>query len=298
MKFYKTLGIRYKNGYLLKRKKVLVDPENYLQQKKCIKDPVENHNIKQRDGESMEEFAWRGEVAASNHERKEPFSSWKQQEVGRRPNLKKGGFRNQQRPERKKDRFTILTKTPKEFLALDKWKFKPPPPMTTPMEKINASKFYQAKAEKKGTSRKEKPLAILMVQPWQRVAKQKNTQTFSLESVISFPPLGEEDGTKGPMIIEARNGRTFCLSHVCGRRLFLGNLRGNNMATGTNISARENRRWGTLNFSMDEFHDCKITISIQRDHRKAESKENPSSSVHSSWNVKISSDKRNDHIAK
>ncbi|GJX33467.1 hypothetical protein Tco_0243322 [Tanacetum coccineum] len=28
--------------------------ENYLQHKKCIKDPVEIHNIKQRDGESTE----------------------------------------------------------------------------------------------------------------------------------------------------------------------------------------------------------------------------------------------------
>nr|GEU96162.1 reverse transcriptase domain-containing protein [Tanacetum cinerariifolium] len=30
--------------------------ENYLQQKKCIKDPIEHHNIKQRDGESTEDF--------------------------------------------------------------------------------------------------------------------------------------------------------------------------------------------------------------------------------------------------
>ncbi|GJT30873.1 reverse transcriptase domain-containing protein [Tanacetum coccineum] len=30
--------------------------ENYLQHKKCIKDPVEIHNIRQRDGESTEEF--------------------------------------------------------------------------------------------------------------------------------------------------------------------------------------------------------------------------------------------------
>nr|GFB44094.1 reverse transcriptase domain-containing protein [Tanacetum cinerariifolium] len=30
--------------------------EKYLQQKKCIKDPVEIHNIKQRDGESTEDF--------------------------------------------------------------------------------------------------------------------------------------------------------------------------------------------------------------------------------------------------
>ncbi|GKD46464.1 reverse transcriptase domain-containing protein, partial [Tanacetum coccineum] len=33
--------------------------ENYLQQKKCIKDPVEIHNIRQKDGESMEEFVRR-----------------------------------------------------------------------------------------------------------------------------------------------------------------------------------------------------------------------------------------------
>ncbi|GJT46045.1 reverse transcriptase domain-containing protein [Tanacetum coccineum] len=126
--------------------------ENYLQQKKCIKDPVEIHNIRQRDGESTEEFVrryklecrdvkgapecmkisgfmhgitnpelikrlhdkipksvdemmrvttafLRGEVAASNRERKKSFLSWKQQEANQKQNFKKGGFRNQQRRE-------------------------------------------------------------------------------------------------------------------------------------------------------------------------------------------------------
>ncbi|GKA90245.1 reverse transcriptase domain-containing protein, partial [Tanacetum coccineum] len=243
--------------------------ENYLQKKKCIKDPVEIHNVKQRDGESTKEFVrrykleykdvkgapkcmkisvfihgitnpelikrlhdkipksvdemmrvtttfLRGEVAASSRERKKSLPSWKQQEARQKQNFKKGGFRNQQRPERKQDRFTLLTKTPKEILALDKGNFKPPPPMTTPIEKRNARKFCefhrevghtidecmhlkrqiekmlkagklshlikelkqsngkdQTKAAKKGeTSGKDKPLAILMVQPWQRVAKQ------------------------------------------------------------------------------------------------------------------------------
>ncbi|GJX13068.1 reverse transcriptase domain-containing protein [Tanacetum coccineum] len=121
--------------------------ENYLQQKKCIKDPVKIHNIKQRDRESTEEFVrryklecrdvkgasecmkipgfihgitnpelikrlhdkipksidemirvttalLRGEVAASNRERKKSFSSWKRQEAGQKQNFKKGGFRN------------------------------------------------------------------------------------------------------------------------------------------------------------------------------------------------------------
>nr|GEW44057.1 hypothetical protein [Tanacetum cinerariifolium] len=243
--------------------------ENYLQQKKCIKDPVEIHNIKQRDGESTEEFVWSyklkcrdsmdemmsvtttfliGEVATFNRERKKSFPSWKQQEAGQKQNFKRGNFQNEQRMERKQDRFTLLKKTPKEILALDKGMFKPPPPMTTTIEKRNASKFCEfhgevghttnecmhlkrqmeemlkagklshlnkelkqnhgkdhAKTAKKGeTSGKDKPLAILMIQPWKRIVRQRITQTFSPESVISFPTLGEEDGTEGPMIIEVK----------------------------------------------------------------------------------------------
>nr|GEX18984.1 hypothetical protein [Tanacetum cinerariifolium] len=91
-----------------------------LQLKKCIKDPVEIHNIKQRDEQSTEEFVRRGEVAASNRERKKLFPSWVQQEAGQKQNFKKGSFQNQQRTERRQDKFTLLTKTPKEILALDK----------------------------------------------------------------------------------------------------------------------------------------------------------------------------------
>ncbi|GJZ67691.1 hypothetical protein Tco_0630931 [Tanacetum coccineum] len=138
-------------------------------QKKCIKDPVEIHNIRQRDRESTEEFVrryklecgdvkgapecmkisgfmhgitnpelikrlhdkipksvdemkrvtiafLRGEVAASIRERKKSFPSWKQQEANQNQNFNKGGFWNQQRSERKQDRFALLTKLPKKFL--------------------------------------------------------------------------------------------------------------------------------------------------------------------------------------
>ncbi|GKB99695.1 hypothetical protein Tco_0985832 [Tanacetum coccineum] len=151
-----------------------------------------------------------------------------------------------QRSDRRRDKFTLLTKSPKEILAIDKGKFKTPPPMTTPVEKRYSNKFCefhrevghntdecmhlkrqteemikagklthlikglkqggkdQTKTTKKGeTSRKYKAMAILMVQPWQKVARQKITQSFSLDPEISFPPLGEEDGMEGPMIIEA-----------------------------------------------------------------------------------------------
>ncbi|GJT79366.1 hypothetical protein Tco_1053708 [Tanacetum coccineum] len=164
--------------------------------KKCIKDPIEIHNIKQREGESIKDFMkrykleskdvkgapecmriygfmhgitnpelikrlhdkilktvdkmmrvttsfLRGEVAASNHEWKKSFPPWKQQEGNQKQNFKKGGFRNQQRSERKQDKFTLLTKTPKEIFALDKGKFKAPPPITTPVEKRNHAKFCE-----------------------------------------------------------------------------------------------------------------------------------------------------------
>ncbi|GKD19884.1 hypothetical protein Tco_1209042 [Tanacetum coccineum] len=67
---------------------------------------------------------------------------------------------------------------------------------------------YQAKVAKKGeATRKDKPLAILMVQARRKIAKQRITQTFSPETMISFPPLGEEDGTEWPMVIEAEEIR-------------------------------------------------------------------------------------------
>ncbi|GJT74397.1 reverse transcriptase domain-containing protein [Tanacetum coccineum] len=49
-------------------------------------------------------------------------------------------------------------------------------------------------------------MAILVVQPWERVARKRITQCFSPNSEISFPPLGEDEGTEGPMIVEAEIG--------------------------------------------------------------------------------------------
>ncbi|GJU68921.1 reverse transcriptase domain-containing protein [Tanacetum coccineum] len=218
---------------------------NYLQQKKCIKDPIKIHHIKQREGESTEDFVRRFKIESMDVK-----GAPEQQDAGHGQNFKKGGFKNQQRSEKRQDKFALLTKTPKEILALDKGKFKPPPPMTTPVEKRNASKFCefhgevgyttdecmhlkrqieemlkagklshltkelkqnngkdQAKVTKKGEAAgKDKPLAILIVQSGRKIAKQRITQTFSPEIMISFPPLREEDETEGPMVNEAEVG--------------------------------------------------------------------------------------------
>ncbi|GJT30673.1 hypothetical protein Tco_0910948 [Tanacetum coccineum] len=174
----------------------------------------------------------RGEVAASNHEKKKSFASWKQKEGNQKQNFKKGGFLNQQRSDTRQDRFTLLTKTPKENFPLEKAKFKAPPPMTTSIEEMpKAGKLShlikelkqnirkeQPKAAKKGeTFRKDKALAILMVQPWERVARQKITQSFSPKTEIFFPPLDEDEGTEGPMVIKVElGGHCIYLMYVDG----------------------------------------------------------------------------------
>ncbi|GJU14778.1 reverse transcriptase domain-containing protein [Tanacetum coccineum] len=173
--------------------------ENYLQQTKHIKDPVEIHHIKQRDRESTVDFMERykaeildvegasecmkisgfmhGEVAAFSYSRKKAPAPWKQPEGGNKPNFKKG-FKNKQRSDRK---------------SAEKQELKQAKP----------------KAQKNGKAEKDKHYASWMIQPWERVAKQRFTQSFSSETIISFPSLGKEDKTEGPMIIEAEIGGHF-----------------------------------------------------------------------------------------
>ncbi|GJX44164.1 reverse transcriptase domain-containing protein [Tanacetum coccineum] len=190
---------------------------NFLQQKKCIKDPVEIHHIKQREGESTEDFVQRfkaesrhvkgapecmrisgfmhgitnpelikrlhdnipksvdemmrvtttflkGEVAASNQVRKKTLPAWKQQEAGRKQNFeRRGDFRNQQRSEQRlghnTDECMHLRRQIEELIK--------PGKLSHVIKKLKqGSGNDQPKAAKKGeTSEKDKPLAILMVQP-------------------------------------------------------------------------------------------------------------------------------------
>ncbi|GJR28077.1 hypothetical protein Tco_1104309 [Tanacetum coccineum] len=139
-----------------------------------------------------------GEVAASNRERKKSFPSWKQQKAGQKQNFKKGSFRNQQRPERKQVRFTLLTKTPKEILALDKGKFKTAMPMTTPVEKkemlANSANFMRKKAIvlNKGSQPEQR----------KRAAQSGKERRNLRERQSTSHPNDEDEGTEGPMIIE------------------------------------------------------------------------------------------------
>ncbi|GJW83677.1 hypothetical protein Tco_0156822 [Tanacetum coccineum] len=65
----------------------------------------------------------------------------------------------------------------------------------------------QTKNEKKEAPAKDKSLAIYMIQPWQRMTRQKLTQSFARVTEITFPPLANSNGTECPLIIEAKIGR-------------------------------------------------------------------------------------------
>nr|GEZ87139.1 reverse transcriptase domain-containing protein [Tanacetum cinerariifolium] len=70
--------------------------------------------------------------------------------------------------------------------------------------KQGGNKGEHAKAAKKGeTSNKEKATQIFMVQPWQRITRQRITQSFSVSQEISFPHLESNDGQENPMVIGA-----------------------------------------------------------------------------------------------
>nr|GEW20077.1 reverse transcriptase domain-containing protein [Tanacetum cinerariifolium] len=143
--------------------------ENFLQQKKRIKDPIEIHHIKQREGESTEEFVQRFK-AKSRHVKGSPEC------------MRTSGFvHGITNPELIKRLHDNIPNSVDDMM--------------------------RPKAAKKGeTSEKDKAMAILMVQLWEKVARQKITQRFSPDREISFPPLGEDDGTEGPMIIEEEIG--------------------------------------------------------------------------------------------
>ncbi|GJS96522.1 reverse transcriptase domain-containing protein [Tanacetum coccineum] len=271
----------------------------FMQQKKYVKDPVEIHNIKQREGETIEDFMERfkvetgrmkgapecmrifgfmhgvnspeltkrlnehvsktmeemmtittafirGEAAAAS--KKKGHLSWKSQDHSKRQATeRKSDFRNHPREGRGSCRFTPFINTPKEILATEAGKFKPPPPMVTPVQKRSSNKFCdfhndkghgtdecmqlkkqieelvragklshlikeikrgrdQIKNEKKEAPTKDKSLAIYMIRQWQRMTRQKLTQSFAYGSETTFPPLADSDGTEGPLVIEAEIG--------------------------------------------------------------------------------------------
>nr|GEZ21183.1 reverse transcriptase domain-containing protein [Tanacetum cinerariifolium] len=222
----------------------------FMQQKKYVKDPVEIHNIKQKDGKTIEDFMKRFKVetgrmkgapecmrisgfmhGVNNPEltkrlnehvpktmkemmitttafvrgeavvasKKKGHASWKAQDQSKRQNSdKRSDFQGHSREGKESNRFTPLTKTPKEILAAEAGKFQPPPPMVTPVEKRSSNKFCDFYNDK-GRSMDE-------CMQLKKTTRQKVTQSFERVKEIMFPPLATSSETEGPLVIEAEMG--------------------------------------------------------------------------------------------
>nr|GEV99684.1 reverse transcriptase domain-containing protein [Tanacetum cinerariifolium] len=121
-------------------------------QRKYIKDPVEIHHIKQREGESTEAFMERFKAESMHVNRaSECMRIFEFMHGITNLDLIKRFNDNipKQMPNKRHDRFTPLIKTPKEILAMDTVKFKEPPPMSGPAENPKKNKFCEFHGDKR-----------------------------------------------------------------------------------------------------------------------------------------------------
>ncbi|GKC77543.1 reverse transcriptase domain-containing protein [Tanacetum coccineum] len=112
----------------------------------------------------------RGETVATS--KKKVHTPWKSHDQSKRHTFEwRPDFQNQPKDGRGYNKFTPLTRTPKEIFAAESGKFKPPPPMIR-----------------------------------KQIEELKVTQSFARVKEITFPPLTANKGTEGPLVIEAKIG--------------------------------------------------------------------------------------------
>nr|GEW38504.1 reverse transcriptase domain-containing protein [Tanacetum cinerariifolium] len=163
----------------------------FMQQKKYVKDPVKIHNIKQRDGETIEDFMQRFKIETGRM--KGALECMRISEFMH-------GISNPELTKRLNER---VPKTMEEMMIA-----------TSAFIQIKQGR-EQPKTGRKEAAAEDKPTTIYMVRSWQRTVKQKVIQSFEPGKEIAFPPLITSSETEGPLVIEAEIG-----GHVI-HRMFL-----------------------------------------------------------------------------
>ncbi|GKD53791.1 reverse transcriptase domain-containing protein, partial [Tanacetum coccineum] len=188
----------------------------FMQQKKYVKYPVEIHNIKQRDGETIEEFMERFKVETRRMKGAPECMRIPRFMHGvNNPKLTKR--LNKHVPKTMEEMMITITAFIRgEATAAGKKKGHASL-RAQDQSKRNASERRsdfreikkgrdQPKVGKKDVPAKDKSMAIYMIQPWHRMTRQKVTQSFERVSEITFPSLITSSGTEGPLVIEAEIG--------------------------------------------------------------------------------------------
>ncbi|GJV70135.1 reverse transcriptase domain-containing protein [Tanacetum coccineum] len=194
----------------------------FMQQKKYVKDPVEIHNIKQRDGETIEDFIERfkrlnehvpktmeemmtattafirGKAAAVS--KKKGHTSWKPQDQPKQHVLEKKSISGGSKGKRY-GRFLAgvypLTKTPKEVISLPRGtvrsrKFRPPPPCVI---------YVPTGATSSGS---DGPLVIVEAENWREHDPRMSLSLVQCSHTSEF--LGSGSGNRRDTISERTNG--------------------------------------------------------------------------------------------
>ncbi|GJR80283.1 reverse transcriptase domain-containing protein [Tanacetum coccineum] len=189
-------------------------PEDH--QKKYVKDSVKIHNIKQRDGETIEEFIERFKVETGRMKgAPECMRISKFMHGVNNPELTKR--LNEHVPKTMEEMMiTTTTFIRGEAVTAGKkkghisWRTQDQSKRHGSEQRSNFREIKQGrdqlKVGKKEVPTKDKSMAIYMIQPWHRMTRQKVTQSFERVSKITFPSLTTSSGTEGPLVIEVEIG--------------------------------------------------------------------------------------------
>ncbi|GJR92150.1 reverse transcriptase domain-containing protein [Tanacetum coccineum] len=193
----------------------------FMQQKKYVKDPIEIHNIKQRDGETIKEFMERFKVETGRIKRAPECMRLSRFMHGvNNPELTK--CLNEHVPKTMEEMMISTTAFIRGEAAVAGKKKGHTSWRAQEQSKGHASERRsnfrgklshlikeikqgrdQPNAGKKEVPTKDKSMSIYMIQPWHIVTMQKVTQIFKRVSEITFPSLTTSSGQKTAPYIEA-----------------------------------------------------------------------------------------------
>ncbi|GJS10472.1 hypothetical protein Tco_0367268 [Tanacetum coccineum] len=196
--------------------------KNYLQQKKCIRDPIVLHNIKQRDGESTEDFIQRYKSKVENVKRRpdacespdsftgitkcckveiipDKFTFFarklrRNSGLGKKENLRPHLNNNPRLKAKRNTRFAsftakwgIKTDECKNHLRKQIEDMLKAGKLSHIIRELKQNSGKEQPKKKGETSRKEKPQAILMIQSRKKHKTEDNSKFHHPNHKISFP---------------------------------------------------------------------------------------------------------------